>query len=41
LGLFSLEKKRLQRDLIAVFQSTKACRDRTKGNSFKLKGGRF
>ncbi|KAK4831643.1 LOW QUALITY PROTEIN: hypothetical protein QYF61_018583 [Mycteria americana] len=33
LGLFSLEKRRLQGDLTAAFQ--------TRGNSFKLKEGRF
>ncbi|KAK4810733.1 hypothetical protein QYF61_007707 [Mycteria americana] len=53
LGLFSLEKRRLQGDLIAAFQYlrraykkdgerlfTRACSDRTRGNSFKLKEGR-
>ncbi|GAB0190271.1 hypothetical protein GRJ2_001492400 [Grus japonensis] len=54
LGLFSLEKRRLQRDLAAAFQYQKgayrkaggglftmACSDRTRGNGFKLKEGRF
>ena len=54
LGLFSLEKRRLQGDLIAIFPYLKRvykiegdrllssihC-DRTRGNSFKLKEGRF
>ena len=54
LGLFSLEKRRPQGDLLAAFQYlkgayrkageglfTRACRDRTRGNGFKLKEGRF
>jgi len=54
LGLFSLQKRGLQGDLIAAFQYlkgaykkareeqfTKAYTDRTRGNSFKLKEGRF
>jgi len=54
LGLFSLQKRRLQGDIIAVFQYlkgaykkagegllTRAWSDRTRGNGFKLKEGRF
>jgi len=53
LGLFSLEKGRLWGDLIAAFQYmkkskkageglfTRACSERTRGNGFKLKEGRF
>jgi len=52
--LFSLQKRRLQGELIAIFQSlkgaykkageglfTRSCSDRTRGNGFKLKEGRF
>jgi len=54
LGLFILEKRRLQGDLMVTFQYpkvadkkageillTRAWSDRTRGNGFKLKEGRF
>jgi len=54
LGLFSLQKRRIQVDLIAAFQYLKrsykkdghrffsrTCSDRTRGNGFELKEGRF
>ena len=54
LGVFSLEKRRLQGDFIVAFQYLKGayrkveegpfireCRDRKRGNGFKLKEGRF
>ncbi|KFQ23661.1 hypothetical protein N331_04690, partial [Merops nubicus] len=54
LGLFSLEKRRLQGHLITTFQYlkeayrkaseglfTRVCRDKTRGNGFKLEKGRF
>ena len=54
LGLFSLEKRRLQRDFIrdcqylsGVYKQegnqlfTRVDSDRTRGNSFKLKEGKF
>ena len=54
MGLFSLEKRGFQTDLIVAFQylkgdpqevgdglSTRACGDRTRGNGFTLKEGRF
>lgn len=41
-GLSSLEKRKLQGDLVAAFQYIKgACSDMTKANSFKLKEERF
>jgi len=48
--LFSLEERRLQGDLIALKRAykiageglfTRACSDRTRGNGFELKEGRF
>ena len=55
LGLFSLEKRRLQGDLLrSAYQQlkgaykrageglfTRTCSDRTRGNGFKIKEGRF
>ncbi|KAK4818200.1 hypothetical protein QYF61_008584, partial [Mycteria americana] len=50
LGVFSLEKRRLWGDLIVAYQAyrkegeglfTRACSDRTRGNSFKLKESKF
>ena len=54
LGLFSLEKRRLQGDVVVAFQYLKRANkhegnqlftrvdsDKTRGNSFKLKEGRF
>jgi len=52
LGLFSLEKRMLQGDLLAAVLKraykkagervfTRTCSDRTRGNGFRLKEGRF
>jgi len=51
LGLFSLEKRRLQRDSLPVPEGayrkagdglfTRTCSDRTRGNGYKLKECRF
>ena len=51
LGLFSLEKRRIWGDLIVAYQEgykkdrdrsfRRVCCDRTRGNGFKLKKGRF
>ena len=54
LGLFSMEKRRLQGNLRAAFWSvmgscrkegsrlfSRVCSDRTRGNGFKLKEGRY
>ncbi|KAK4822089.1 hypothetical protein QYF61_009726 [Mycteria americana] len=47
LGLFSLEKRRLWGDLIGAYEKdgdklfNRACCNRTRGNGFKLKEGRF
>lgn len=54
MGFFSLQKRRLWKDLLETFQHpkrackkagegllTRACRDRTRANGFKIKEGMF
>ena len=48
LGLFSPQKKRLHGDLVeacqylnSAYRKARACSDKTRGNGFKLKEGRF